>query len=127
MNSVRNNAKLLVTAMVLSSAGALATAGQSALKLEWVLSGPAIGGLVPNGKAVLNQPSLPGTLQCEVKNVNLPDGTALVVSMGGYNAGTINLSRHDGKMSAQIPFQFRNGAFEILLNGTAIMSGRFKN
>ena len=121
----RHFAKLLLTAIIVMTLASLAAA-QNALKLEWVLSGPAIGGVTPSGKAVLNQPSLPGQLQCEVKNVNLPDGTVLTMSLGGYNAGTLTLRRGEAKMSALIPFQFRNGAVEILLGGTAIMTGRFK-
>jgi len=119
--------KLLVIAVVLVVLGSWAGADQNALKLEWVLSGPAIGGVTPSGKAVLDQPSLPGKLRCEVKNVNLPNGTVLSVSLGGYIAGNLTLDQGSGKMEALIPFQFRNGAVEILLGSTAIMSGRFKN
>lgn len=116
-----------VAAVTLMIAGMCASADQNALKLEWVLSGPAIGGVTPSGKAVLDQPSLPGKLRCEVKNVNLPDGTVLSVSLGGYIAGNLTLAQHSGKMEAQVPFQFRNGAVEVLLGSTAILSGRFKN
>ena len=119
--------KLLVMAVVLVVLGSWAGADQNALKLEWVLSGPAIGGVTPSGKAVLDQPSLPGKLRCEVKDVNLPNGTVLSVSLGGYIAGNLTLDQRNGKMEALIPFQFRNGAVEILLGSTAIMSGRFKN
>ena len=119
--------KLLVIAVVLVVLGSWAGADQNALKLEWILSGPAIGGVTPSGKAVLDQPSLPGKLRCEVKDVNLPNGTVLSVSLGGYIAGNLTLDQRNGKMEALIPFQFRNGAVEILLGITAIMSGRFKN
>ena len=119
--------KLLVMAVVLVVLGSWAGADQNALKLEWVLSGPAIGGVTPSGKAVLDQPSLPGKLRCEVKDVNLPNGTVFSVSLGGYIAGNLTLDQRNGKMEALIPFQFRNGAVEILLGSTAIMSGRFKN
>ena len=90
--------KLLVIAVVLVVLGSWAGADQNALKLEWVLSGPGIGGVIPSGKAVLDQPSLPGKLHCEVQNVNLPNGTVLSVSLGGYNAGNITLSQGNGKM-----------------------------
>jgi hypothetical protein len=105
--------------------GTLATA-QNALKLEWVLSGPAIGGAVPSGKAVLDQPSLPGRFRCEVKEVNLPNGSVLSVSVNGYIAGTITLDQRQGRMEALIPFEVRTGPFEILFGGTAIMTGRWK-
>lgn len=128
MISIRPSLQLLVAAVVLMALGTWAGANQqNALKLEWVLSGPAISGVSPSGKAVLDQPSLPGKLHCEVKNVNLPDRTVLTVSLGGYNAGPLTLSRGTGKMDAQIPFQFRNGVVEILQGSTAILTGRFKN
>jgi hypothetical protein len=119
--------KLLVIAVVLVVLSSWAGAGQNALKLEWVLSGPAIGGVTPSGKAVLDQPSLPGKLHCEVKGVNLPNSTVLSVSLGGYIAGNITLNQGNGKMDALVPFQFRNGAVEILSGSTTVMSGRFKN
>jgi hypothetical protein len=127
MHSLRRSAVLLASTIALMTLGVWAAADQNALKLEWVLSGPAIGGIIPSGKAVLDQPSLPGTLRCEVKNVNLPDGTILSVSLGGYIAGNLTLTQGAGKMEAKIPFQFRNGAVEILQGSTAILSGRFKN
>lgn len=119
--------KLIVIAVVLVALGAWASADLSALKLEWVLSGPPIGGVTPSGRAVLDQPSLPGKLRCEVQNVNLPDRTVLSVSLGGYIAGNLTLTQGAAKMEALVPFQFRNGAVEILSGGSAIMSGRFKN
>lgn len=127
MTLIRRYSRQLAVTTLLLCVAAWAAAQQNALKLEWVLSGPPIGGMVPSGKAVLDQPSLPGRLQCEVKNVGLPDGTVLTVSMGGYNAGSLTLSRFGGKMQSLIPFQFRNGAFEIQLDGSPIMTGRFKN
>jgi hypothetical protein len=106
----------------------LATAGgnNNALKLEYVLSGPAINGLVPQGKATINQPSLPGTLTTEVQNVNLPDGTVLKVRVNFYVAGTLTIAGHGGRMTASIPFQVRTGPFEILNGDTVIMTGRWK-
>ena len=103
----------------LSAVAALLVFGQSAradlnaLKLEYVLSGPPIAGVVPSGKAVIDQPRLPGALTCEGQNVNLPKGTVLVVSVGGYRAGTLTLVGWRARMQASIPFQVRTGAFEI--------------
>ena len=116
---------MLVTAIILMTLSSWASA-QNALKLEWVLSGPAIGGITPSGRAVLNQPRLPGTLQCEVRDVNLPTGTVLFVSVTGYIAGTLTLDRGQGRMVALIPFQVRNGPFEIRVGNTTIMTGRWK-
>src|SRR4051794_22896223 len=114
--TLRPVAALLILASV-------AIAGGNALKLEYVLSGPPINGVVPSGKAVIDQPRLPGTLTCEVQNVNLPDGTALVVSVNGYAAGTLNLFGGKAKMQTTIPFQVRTGPFQILYNGLTIMTG----
>ena len=97
-----------------------------ARKLEYVLSGGAINGVTPSGKAVIDQPQIPGTLTCEVQNVNLPDGTVLVVRVNFYSAGTLTLSGGRAKMQASIPFQVRTGPFEILYNGSVIMTGRWK-
>ena len=107
---------------------ALATAGgnNNALKLEYVLSGPAIGGVVPSGRAIIDQPRLPGTLTTDVQNVNLPDGATLVVRVNFYVAGSLTLSGHKGHMTASIPFQVRTGPFEIFYNDQVIMTGRWK-
>ena len=127
MKFVRKNSKWLVILLSMLAICGAAVGVQGALKLEWVLSGPAIGGVVPSGKAVVGQPSLPGRLQVEVKNVNLPDGTALSMWLGNYFAGTLNLRSRGAKLQSQIPFQFRNGFVEVRLGDTVIMSGRFKN
>jgi hypothetical protein len=119
-------AKSLIAAAALLAFGASALAGLNALKLEYVLSGPPIAGVVPSGRAVIDQPRLPGTLTCEVQNVNLPDGTVLVVSVNGYRAGTLTLVGGRARMQALIPFQVRTGPFEIYLGNVVIMTGRFK-
>ena len=128
MAPFRHPAKPLAAAAILVALGAFALAGGDARKLEYVLSGPAIAGKTPSGKAVIDQPSLPGTLTCEVQDVNLPDGTVLdVVIVDGYRAGTLTLSAGRAKMQASIPFQVRTGPFEIRSGTTTIMTGRFKN
>lgn len=127
MFNIRRSSLLLLSITIFTLFVALVGAQQNALKLEWVLSGPAIGGRVPSGKATLDQPRLPGNLRVEIKNVNLPSGTVLTMSMGGYNAGTMIINNGQAQLQSQIPFQFRNGAVEVLKDGVAIMSGRFKN
>jgi len=112
-------------ALALLVLGSVAYAAD-ARKLEYVLSGAALNGVTPSGKAVIDQPQLPGTLTCEVQNVNLPDGTSLVVRVNFYEAGTLTLSGGKGRMQASIPFQVRTGPFEILYNGSVIMTGRWK-
>ena len=83
---------------------------------EASLSGPAIGGVVPEGRAraearVVNG-SFDTTLVVEVKNVNLPDGTLLGVSIGagvgrpgdpcGTQTGTITLNRMQGTLTTDL-------------------------
>jgi hypothetical protein len=128
MALVRRISTPFAAAAILTLLGSLALGGGgNALKLEYVLSGPPIFGEVPSGKATIDQPRLPGTLTCEVQDVNLPDGTSLIVSVGGYRAGTLNLSGGGAKMQTTIPFQVRTGTFEILFGDMTIMTGRWKN
>ncbi len=127
MISIRHAVSLAtVTAVLVLSSLAVAGGGGDARKLEYVLSGPPINGVVPSGKAVIDQPSLPGVLTCEVRNVNLPDGTSLIVSVNRYPAGTLNLMGGQARLQTTIPFQVRTGPFEILLGNTVIMTGRWK-
>src|ERR1041384_4284938 len=84
-------------AALLFATPGMAGGNGDARKLEYVLSGAAIGGVVPSGKAVIDQPSLPGKLTCEVNNVNLPDGAVLTVRVNFYVAGTLTLSGHKGQ------------------------------
>ena len=127
MKNFRVTRNFLILAVFLFSLSSLVIAQQNALKLEWVLSGPAINGTVPTGRAVLDQPSLPGKLRVEIKNVNLPNGTPCSFIMGTFNAGTLVLNKGEARLEASIPFQFRNGAIEVVANGSVIMTGRFKN
>src|SRR4051794_39541400 len=97
----------LAAAAILLALAAPALAGGNALKLGYVLSGPPIAGVTPAGRAVIDQPRLPGLLTCEVQNVNLPNGTVLVVSVNRFPAGTLTLVGGRAKMQAAIPFQVR--------------------
>jgi hypothetical protein len=115
-----------IASMLVFTSSAAAGGNNNALKLEYVLSGPAIASVVPQGKTVINQPSLPGTLTTEVQNVNLPEGTVLTVRVNFYVAGTLTITAHQGRMTASIPFQVRTGPFEILNGNTVIMTGRWK-
>jgi hypothetical protein len=80
------------------------------------LTGPAIGGVTPEGDAKVDQskyPSVPPRLEVRVKNVNLADGTTLFVGVGceyhnclDYRkAGTFTLSRLAGSFSASLKIQ----------------------
>ena len=109
------------------------------------LSGPAIGGVVPEGRAradarVANDGSFDTTLVVEVKNVNLPDGTLLGVSIGsglghagdpcGTNTGTITLSRMQGTLTRDLGNFFPRGTsicvgYPVGPGETTILGGKF--
>jgi hypothetical protein len=126
MSSFRNAVMSFVAVAALAVFTAPTFAGGDRTKLEYVLSGAPINNVTPSGKAVIDQPNLPGQLTCEVKDVNLPDGTVLVVRVNFYVAGTLTLSRQQAKTQASIPFQVGPGPFEILQGDKVIMTGRFK-
>jgi hypothetical protein len=68
------------------------------------LSGPAIAGQAPSGQGVGDQSQLTACggftiITATVKNVNLPSGTVLWVTLGGEPIGRITLSNGGGTMS----------------------------
>jgi hypothetical protein len=89
------------------------------------LTGPALNGVVPQGQAKVDQSGLPkvaGTLTLEVKNVNLPDGTALLVEPDGTLVGTVNLIRGQGKVSTTLPSQVgRNSVLKVGTGGVVVL------
>src|ERR671935_1982611 len=111
---------------------------------EATLSGPAIGGVVPEGRAraearVING-SFDTTLVVEVKNVNLPDGTLLGVSIGagigrpgdpcGTQTGTFTLNRMRGTLTADLGHFFPQNdgicvGFPVGPDEKTILGGRF--
>src|SRR4051812_42570017 len=95
-------------------------------KLSTPLVGTPINGVTPSGSARVDQsklPQTPGTLTVEVKNVNLPDGTALAIELDGMAVGTINLVRGQGKVSTTIPLQVgRNTTIDVGVNGVVVLT-----
>jgi hypothetical protein len=68
------------------------------------LTGPAIAGQTPSGQGIGDQSQLTScggftTIRASVKNVNLPNGTVLWVTMGGEPIGQITLSGGAGTMA----------------------------
>jgi len=109
-----------VAVAALTAVMALGVLASSALalypQLTAKLTGPAIGGVTPEGEAKVDQskyPSVPPRLDVRVKNVNLPDGTTLLVGVGceyhnclDYRkAGTFTLSRREGSFSGSLQTQ----------------------
>jgi hypothetical protein len=105
---------------IVTAALSLSVLASSALalypQLTARLTGPAIGGVTPEGDAKVDQskyPSVPPRLEVRVKNVNLADGTTLFVGVGceyhnclDYRkAGTFTLSRLEGSFSASLKIQ----------------------
>lgn len=85
-------------------------------QLSAKLTGPAIGGVTPEGDAKVDQskyPSVPPRLDVRVKNVNLPDGTTMFVGVGceyhsclDYRkAGTFTLNRREGQGSFNLQIE----------------------
>jgi hypothetical protein len=76
---------------------------QNGGKLTEPLSGPAIGGQVPNGQAQADESQLTTCggftiLTVRVDHVNLPNGTVLWVSLDFKPVGTITLNGGSGAM-----------------------------
>jgi hypothetical protein len=99
------------------------------------LSGPAIGGVTPSGKGFGDQSKLTAcggyvTLTALVKNVNLPDGTVLYVTVGRV-VGIIRLSGGTGTMRPYIlPSDLRKKSMQVyagppVAGATPILTGPF--
>jgi hypothetical protein len=129
-----------VAVAVLTAAVALGVLASSALalypQLTAKLTGPAIGGVTPEGDAKVDQskyPSVPPRLDVRVKNVNLPDGTTLFVGVGceyhnclDYRkAGTFTLSRGEGSFSGSL--QVEVGRQTSIMVSTADRTVRVSN
>ena len=70
--------------------------------VEAPLTGAAIGGVTPKGKAELETfPNGNRTFEVEVENVNLPDGTVLNVLVDGTKVGTLTLMTQRGKLELE--------------------------
>jgi hypothetical protein len=111
-------ARIVLT--VLAALVALGVVAPAALalypQLSARLTGPAIGGVTPEGDAKVDQskyPSVPPRLEVRVKNVNLPGGTTLFVGVGceyhsclDYRkAGTFTLTNREGSFSGSLQIQ----------------------
>jgi hypothetical protein len=77
------------------------------------LSGSAIGGKTPSGTATANETKDSGCggfslLTVQVKNVNLPNGTVLWITLDGLSVGEITLSNGAGTMPT-----YNMGAFNV--------------
>jgi hypothetical protein len=94
------------------------------------LTGPAIGGVVPEGQALADESHyLTGgstILTVQIKKVNLPDGTVLAVSLDFKPIGSITLSRGEGTMRTDLGhFAVSRDKIVVDRGTTTILSGGF--
>jgi len=123
---------LVVVVMTAAIAGVVASPALAIYPhLNTTLSGPAINGVVPTGTATVDQSRLPAnplTLDVQVSNVNLPDGTVLSVVLtdcGTAPVGTIKLNRGQGQLKTKVPGcqVGRQSAIYVNNGSTTILSG----
>jgi hypothetical protein len=142
----RSRAVIVLAAVVTAAAWAMYSSPDAGAdhcsRGEGTLTGPALNGKVPSGKALWQGNSFcqPLEFQVEVKDVNLPDGTALAVDAcprgttsnivgsitlrGG--AGKLRLSKLDGDpTNDNVPFcDMRFGdSVKVLRGSTIVVSG----
>ena len=115
--------------VALASADQSSSGGTGGTTRE-TLSGPAIGGIVPQGQALadMSRFSSGGStiLTVQVKNVNLPDGTVLQVTLDFTPVGTITLSRGQGTLVTSLGhFAVSRDQVRVNGGGTTILSGGF--
>jgi hypothetical protein len=128
---------VLTVAAVVVTFGVVAPAAVALYRqLSAKLTGPAIGGITPEGDAKVDQskyPSVPPRLDVRVKNVNLPDGTTLFVGVGcefhgcvDYRkAGTFTLASRQGSFSGSL--QITVGRQDTITVSTAEGTVRLSN
>jgi Abnormal spindle-like microcephaly-assoc'd, ASPM-SPD-2-Hydin/Putative Ig domain len=95
---------------------------QTGGNLRESLSGPAFGGQTPSGEATADESQFSGCggfslLSAQVKNVNLPDGTVLWVTLDFKPVGTITLRGGAGTMA-----QYNMGRFGVSRDAVRVYS-----
>ena len=135
---------VMATALAIPMAVGSVPARAGGTTTEANLSGPAIGGIVPEGRARADATVVNGSfdtiLVVEVKNVNLPDGSVLGVSIGsglgipgdpcGSQTGTFTLSRMQGTLTKDLGNFFPKGSgicvgFPVGPGEKTILGGKF--
>ena len=94
------------------------------------LSGPAFNGVVPSGRATADESQFPcggdTILTVDVKNINLPDGTVVNVSLDFTPIGTITLTGLGGTLTTDLGhFAVSNDEVRVSYNGQVILIGPF--
>ena len=100
--------------------------------LSTTLTGNAINGVVPTGRASVDQSKLPrhpATVDVQISSVNLPDGTVLGVVLTDCSpspVGTITLKGGAGQLQTKLPAGCQIGRTSSIFvnNGsTTVLSG----
>ena len=99
--------------------------------LRETLSGPSIGGRTPSGTATADESRFSGCggfslLSVQVKNVNLPDGTVLWVTLDFGAVGTITLRGGSGTMATYNLGRFGVSNDEVRVYSSLPDSGAFQ-
>jgi hypothetical protein len=94
------------------------------------LGGPEIAGIVPEGRATADESQLlcggSTVLTVEVKNVNVPDGTVLEVSLDFTPLGTITISGMGGAAAFDLGrFAVSNDEVRVSSGGSVLLVGAF--
>jgi hypothetical protein len=94
------------------------------------LVGPAINGVTPSGLATADQSKFSGggstILTVQVKNVNLPSGTVLGVTLDFTPVGSITLSGGQGSMTTSLGhFAVSRDQVRVKNGDTTILQGAF--
>jgi hypothetical protein len=121
---------LMVAGLCVNRAAFAAKAG--GVRREINLSGDAINGVVPKGKAEFRKRKKQTKFKVEVERVNLPDGTPLTVNVNGNPVGTLTLNLRTGELELNsndgdtVP-QIRQGDRVTVTdsNGAVLLSGQF--
>lgn len=98
--------------------------------LKETLTGAAINGVVPQGQALADESRFQSGgdtfLTVQVKTVNLPDGTALGVSIDFKPLGSITLAQGAGTLTVSLGhFGVSRDQVTVKNGGVAILSGGF--
>jgi hypothetical protein len=98
------------------------------IRFRAILHGPPINGEKPKGKAEFEQENGHRKFSTEVDNVNVNDGTLLVVKVSGHRVGTIKVQAQGGALlltGKRAPSVTKGTHVGVFLGTQRILSGTF--
>ena len=139
MRSVKLSHSLAIraTLVILALAASLAVVPTAAaqddgplmlVKLRTILHGPPINGEKPSGKAEFEQENSHRKFSAEVDNVNVADGTVLVVKVNGHRVGKITVQLQGGALlltGKRAPSVTKGTRVGVFLGTQRILTGTF--